>query len=344
MRASTLVMVSLLVPTAACVSAQDDPTTVHDLRVLGMGFEPPEVLLTRCNALTLRQLLASQADGGSVANVDPGLLIELLSVGARPLDFRALIADPNGAGRALDYKLSVCTDATDRTCSNPDRRSVLSEGQYSGESGELSLKVSPVSSTNDAGMVSVRTVGTGTPVLLDVVQNDSYRGLGGIRIPVVLELTARDTGEKIFAQKLMPYVCRFLPQMEQNVLPVLPGMTARSEAWAEDQVIELGGRTAIDMEPLDFSALEETYVLPSLQLQPVTLTESWKIAHYATSGTISPYETGGTNLGGAVSRANFKWTSDAANNQPIDIRFYFVVRDGRGGESWLVRRARWSPL
>jgi len=344
MRTSALIIsLLLLVPTAACVSAQDDPTTVHDLRVLGIGFEPPEVLLTRCNALTLRGLLASQADGGSLANVDSALLIELLSVGARPLGFKALIADPKGAGRALDYQLSVCTDIADRTCSNPDKRSLLSEGQYSGESGELSMQVSPVVATNDAGVISVRAITNGTPVLLDVVQNDTYRGLGGIRIPVVLELTAPDTGERIFAQKLMPYVCRFLPQMEQNVLPVLPGMTARSEPWGPDQVIEFGGRTAIDMEPLDFSALEETYVLPSLQLQPVTLTESWKIAHYTSSGTMSPYETGGTNIGGEESRANFKWTPDATNNQPVDIHFYFVVRDGRGGESWITRRGRWTP-
>jgi hypothetical protein len=26
-----------------------------------------------------------------------------------------------------------------------------------------------------------------------------------------------------------------------------------------------------------------------------------------------------------------------------DVTFYAVVRDGRGGSSWVMRRARWSP-
>lgn len=328
---------------AGCVTGQDDPTTVHDLRVLGMQFDPPELLITRCDARSLQQLLAAPAGGGSLSNVDPALLLELLGVANEPLVFRALVADPNGAGRQLDFSLSVCTDSSDRTCANPAKRSLLSQGRYSAATGELVLRVNPVSSMSDAGMPVVRTLSDGTAVLIDVVSNDPYRGLGGIRVPIVLELTAPDTGEKIYAQKLMPYVCKFLPQMQQNLMPVLPGMTAQSDAWNEGQVINLSGRKAIEMLPLDFTALEETYVVPSLKLEPVTLTESWKIAHYATSGTMSPHETGGTNIGGTESKATFKWTPDSKVVEARDVTFYFVVRDGRGGESWITRQAHWTP-
>ena len=67
------------------------------------------------------------------------------------------------------------------------------------------------------------------------------------------------------------------------------------------------------------------------------------VAHHTTSGTMSPYETGGTNLGGQVSKSTFKWMPDAVATEPLDVTFYFVVRDGRGGESWLTRQLHWSP-
>ncbi len=339
MRTSLLIA---LVALAGCVGAQDNPSTARDLRVLGMQFEPPEVLITRCNARSLQVLLASQADGGSIANVDLALLVELLGVASAPLDFKALVVDPRGDGRMLDYSLSVCTDIADRRCSNAERRSLVSTGQFSPANGEFTFRFSPVSEINDAGMPGQRTIANGTNVLIDVVQNDVYRGLGGIRIPIVLEVWAPDTGERIYAQKLMPYVCRFLPQMQQNVAPLLPGMTVTGATWDAGQKIQLSGRADIKMEPLDFSAFEETYVVPSLQLQPVTLVESWKIAHYATSGTMSPYETGGTNLAGGLSKSTFSWSPDS-EAPAQDVTFYFVVRDGRGGESWITRQAHWIP-
>ncbi len=331
---------SVLFALATCAPNAPDPSTVNDLRVLGMQFEPPEVLVKQCNAAVLQGLLAAGADGGSLANVDPRLLPQLLVLATTPLEFRALIADPNGNGRALDYRLLICTDASDRGCANASRVVEVASGQVSG-SGDLALTVSLVSDLA-ANPPTLRTVADGTSVLLDVVQQDPYRGLGGVRVPVVLELTAPDTGEKIYAQKLMPYTCGFFPDMEQNVQPVLPGVTVRDGGWAENEVIDLSGKEAISMNPEDFSALEEEYVVPSLQLQPVHVTETWKVAHYATSGTMSPYQTGGTDLGGQDARHHFKWSPDP-KAAAQDVTFWFVVRDGRGGQSWLTRKAHWSP-
>lgn len=337
---SLVIWVMAFVSSASCVGALDDPSTVRDLRVLGMRLDPPELLITQCNARTLQQILAL-ADGGASLDLSPdagsaALAAELFQVTSRPLDFTALIADPRGAGRALEYTLSVCTEASDRKCET-SRRSVLKTGTTT--AGELSFKVQPV---ND---LILALQDGGTPTLLEVVQKDSFRGLGGIRVPLVLELTASESGEKIYAQKLMPYSCKFVPGMVANVQPVLQGITVAGAEWdgGVGPTLELRGTEAIEMVPLDFSALEEHYVLPSLQLQPVALTESWKIAHYASSGTMSPYETGGTNLGGEESRSTFKWAPDPAALEARDIDFYFVVRDGRGGESWLTRHAHWSP-
>jgi hypothetical protein len=222
---------------------------------------------------------------------------------------------------------------------------LLSEGQFSPSDAEpaLAFEVMPVIETHDGGVPTIRTVPDGNSVLIDVVQNDVYKGLGGIRVPLVLEVKAADTQEQIYAQKLMPYTCKFLPEMTQNVQPTLPGITLNGAEWPEVGSVTLSGREKHEMNAVDFSASQETYVLPSLQLKPVALTESWKIAHYATSGTTSPYETGGTNLGGGLSKSAFSWTPSATAHEPLDVTFYFVVRDGRGGESWLLRHARWSP-
>ncbi len=336
MRALTLGSMVLFISSAACIGAQDDPSTVHDLRVLGMSFEPPELLISECNARTLQTVIGIGRDAGSKADAGiPGALVaQLIQLTSKPLQFKVLIGDPDGGGRSLDYRISVCTDASDRRCET-SRRVDLATGTTTG--GELTLQVAPV---NDFA-ASLKT--GSTPLLFEIAQADTYRGLGGIRVPVVLELSASDTGERIFAQKLMPYSCKFVPGMVQNVTPVLPGMTARDAGWGEEEVIELRGREKINMLPLDFSSLEEQYVSPSLALQPVAFKESWKIAHYATAGTMSPYETGGTNIGGDESRSAFSWTPDSVSLAAQNVQFYFVVRDGRGGESWLTRRARWSP-
>ena len=99
----------------------------------------------------------------------------------------------------------------------------------------------------------------------------------------------------------------------------------------------------VRLEPLPFEDQQETYVVPSLELKPVNLTESWKVTWLTTSGTMSPYNTGGTDLQGMTGRHNAKWRPDQAATEAQDVDFYFVVRDGRGGSSWLRRSVRWEP-
>ena len=171
----------------------------------------------------------------------------------------------------------------------------------------------------------------------------TFKGLGGVRVPVVLELSAPDTGEKIYAQKLMVYTCQFFPTMKQNVTPVLPGITYNGDPWPENEVMTVTGRTEIPVAPVDFSALQEDYVVPSLELKPVKLTEAWKLTSMTTSGTMSSYELGGTDLAGTTERYANKWKPDQKSLEPKDVDFWFVVRDGRGGNSWTKRTIHWSP-
>lgn len=322
----------LIAVAMGCVTPEDNPTNVHDLRVLGMRFEPPEVLMQGCDARLLLGALAGAADGGTVM-VPPQFQLLLGLYASTPLQFEALIADPAGGGRDLNYRLMGCANRGDRTCDNEGDFVVLQEGTTKG--GVLQANVAPGIQFLDDGLA--------TPLLLEVIQQDTYKGLGGIRVPIVLELSAPDTNEKIYAQKLMVYTCQLFPTMTQNVTPRLPGLVFNQVAWPQDEVIEVHGRGDWEIVPEDFTALEESYVVPTLQLKPLDLVESWKVTWMTTSGTMSPYTTGGTDPVGTTGRHRAVWKPDQVSTEPADVTFHMVVRDGRGGSSWLTRFVKWYP-
>ncbi len=333
MRAQPLFLAVLVLgASAACVTGQDDPTLVKDLRVLGMRFEPPEVLMRGCDARLLIGAAAGAVDGGSIS-LPPQFQLLLAQYASTPLEFTALVADPQGNGRSIDYRLLGCASRGDRDCNNEGDFVELSKGTTT--AGELKLRVTPGIQFLDDGLA--------TPLLLEVINQDTFKGLGGIRVPVVLELSASDTGEKIYAQKLMVYSCQFFPTMKQNVTPVLPGLLFKGDPWPADEVKEVSGKDEVALLPEDFSALEEPYLVSSLALQPIELVESWKVTWMTTSGTMSPYNTGGTDFVGVPGRHNAKWKPDPAATEARDVDFTFVVRDGRGGNSWTTRKVRWTP-
>ncbi len=331
MRAHLLV-VAVVVAGAACVEPEDNPTTLHDLRVIGMRFEPPEILMPGCNPQLLLGAAAGAADGGTIS-LPPQFQQLLAQYAGRPLQFSALISDEGGGGRELAYRLLACANRGDRQCKNEGDFVLLREGKTT--AGELTAVVAPGLQFLDDGAA--------TPLLLEVIQQDTFRGLGGVRVPVVLEVSAPDTGERIYAQKLMVYSCQFFPEQKQNVTPVLPGVEWQGEPWPEDEVKAHAGREEVRLTPVDFTELEEPYVVPSLQLQPVQLVESWKISWMTTSGTMSTFNTGGTIPTGDTGRHRSSWQPDPKATEPRDVTLWFVVRDGRGGSSWTSRRVRWTP-
>src|SRR5690242_16269050 len=79
---------------AACVGSEDTPSNVKDLRVLAMRLDPPEMLFETCST-------------------DPAVLADTL---VRRVRLTALIPDPAGDGRELDYTLWACASQADDTC------------------------------------------------------------------------------------------------------------------------------------------------------------------------------------------------------------------------------------
>lgn len=318
-----------LVGVVSCVGPQDDPSQVNDLRVIGASFSPPEIMAASCSGL-----LGAAADGGQ-----PNLS-SFISFAA-PVEMRWLVLDPQQ--RDISYELRACTNTFDLECNDDGGWAPLASGVM--RPGELSHTL-PLGLTAITGSV----FDGGTPLISAVVANDTYKGLGGIRVPVVLHLTAG--AEQTFAQKLMVYSCKLFDEQKANVQPVVAGVTFRSLDWPESQdggptlTIRLDNADLL-MQPTDFSALEEEYVVPSLALQPVRLKESWKFSWHTSLGRFSPVTSGGTDFSGMLSKPKSTWLpridGGTAGLPKTDVDFWIVVRDGRGGESWITRKAHFIP-
>ena len=291
---------------AACVGSEDTPSNVKDLRVLGMRMDPPEVFAETCST-------------------DPAGLADAL---VRPVRLTALIPDPAGDGRELDYTLWACGSPNDETCT--ENRVELARGITT--AGELVINLFP-------GPGAAR-LPDGTFLAQKVLDEDTYRGLGGVRMPLVLWV--RGGGEQVYAQKLMVYGCRFFPEMKPNVQPALPGVLLEGEPWEEGVPRELSGPGPFVLDVPDLSAVQEPFVVPSFELKPVQLQEAWELAWHTTLGRMSPNETGGADLGGGVERHRVEW-SPPSDAQAQEVRFWVVVRDGRGGLSWVERRVNYTP-
>ncbi|NOK32918.1 hypothetical protein D7W79_07245 [Corallococcus exercitus] len=289
----------------ACVEPEDKPSNVHDLRVLGVSTEKPELIASTCDQT-------------------PEAFDEL----AEELTYRALLVDPAGEGRPIQYTLWACADQDDRTCKNEKDRALLAEGTT--VAGELTLSIRP----------GAARVADDKLLLERVLEEDAYKGLGGIRMPLVLRAVAGN--EEVYAQKLMVFWCPVVEGMTANVQPVLPGLRVDDVAWPEGEPLELSGPGPFVVTADDVSALEESYVVPGLRLQAVHLKEAWEIAWYSTLGEFSLSETGGADFGGQEGRHRVEW-EPAEGAAAQEVTFWAVVRDGRGGSSWLVRRARWNP-
>jgi hypothetical protein len=291
---------------AACVGPEDTPSNVKDLRVLAMRMDPPELLAEECST-------------------DPAVLADTL---VRPVRLTALIPDPAGQGRDLDYTLWACASQDDDTCR--EDRVELARGVTKG--GELVIDLFPGPGTS--------RLGDGTFLVQRILEKDLYSGLGGVRMPLVLWV--RGGGEQVYAQKLMVYGCRFFPEMKANEQPQLPDLLLQGEPWVEGVPRELSGPGPFEVNVPELTGREEAYVVPSFELKPVNLQEAWEVAWHTTLGSFSPDQTGGADFGGGVARHRVEWTPPR-NAQAQEVRFWVVARDGRGGMSWVERTVKYTP-
>jgi hypothetical protein len=303
---------------SACVGPTDDPSQVHDLRVLAAQAEPPELQATSCTN-------------------DPAAQFPFL----RPVRVSWLIADPNGEGRELNYTVTACANVGDRKCDNENDFIELAAGTTL--PGTLEHTFALVGEFKN-GEFRPLLLPDEVPLLQETISQDTYKGLGGVRMPLVLRIQGGD--EIIYAQKLMVFSCKFFADQKPNVNPQLAGFTLDGQDWGESTVRTLSGDAPFVVQPVDFADREEPYIVPSFGLEPVYLQEAWKVSWHATAGQFSSSQTGGVDFSGEGERHRNEWALRAAEVEEgveRDITFTFVARDGRGGISWAERKAKWVP-
>jgi hypothetical protein len=149
----------------------------------------------------------------------------------------------------------------------------------------------------------------------------------------------------------MVYSCKWFPEQLPNQQPFISGLTVDGKDWPQSvdggPTVTLRAGDQLRVTPNDFSASEESYVVPSFSPKPFPLKESWKFAWHATHGKMTPNSTGGTLFNGETGRPRSAWAprSDGGTGtaHAFDVDFWVVVRDGRGGESWMTRKAHYIP-
>ncbi len=324
----------------SCVPPTDDPSQVKDLRVLAINFEPPELMAANCDALL------NQADAGTL---NPAAFASVF----QPVNMTWLIMDPAGEGRAIGWDVKACASQTDSKCENEGDFATLASGttHAAGSTHSIELKQTLV-----PGFTFVNAPpdgGMGDLLFIEVISQDRFRGIGGVRMPIMLHIKAGT--EEVYAMKLMVFSCRLFPEMKPNVNPVLPGMTYTTDEsrtlgaddgglWGENDLPQFSGKDGgIRFEPLPFTDLQEPYVVPTFELKPLNLVESWKVSWHTDLGRITPNQTGGVGFDGVEEKHRVFWAPLQAENTEQDVNFWMVVRDGRGGQTWIQRKLHWKP-
>jgi len=311
----------------ACTGSVDTADRVHDLRMLGMRAEPPEVVLP----------VAFRPDG-SVVSVGPRPPLP-------PITLTGLIADPGGGGRAVDYEISICSERDSETArclgDSPGYR-VLGEGQ-----------VTPTALGAEPSV-------TFTPTWEDLsgaVVEDPYHGFGGL--PVALQLEVRAGDEAVVGIKRVVFTASLgapLPPPNRN--PALDGVTYAGAAWAEGASVDFNGTvhpgfrgsTVTSDNPIEVTptaSLFEDYDRTAFDGSTVHFSEAWRYSFFATAGSFSPASAGGNGPPGTQpgqgDPVDTKWMPDLGEaGGPVTV--WIVVRDGRGGETWVVRQANAPSL
>jgi hypothetical protein len=235
--------------------------------------------------------------------------------GADDVQVRVLAPDPRSAPATLRWQICQPTDSL--RC---DGFQVFLSGQVSRQSGD---EFPPV------------TVSIPLFVVQAVVASDKLGGLGGIRAQFSFSVEDGDPAGPAYGEKVLLYSKRgTAPNHNPNMTGVQlskNGVPARVPVFAPGQEMCLSAGVQYGVRPVLAPDARETYTATDLQNNTVTLTEDPSYAFFTTPGATMDRD-------GATEPVDGKAPPDGlariqANNG--HGTFYIVIRDGRGGQSWI---------
>lgn len=311
MRLWLVVIASLGVAACGNLDAID---YVRDLRILAMRADPPDQLLDP-NALRA----GVQAGTSSTA----------------PVQITALVAWPNNGNAQIDYQFSTCAllDPNAFSCipTSPAYQ-VFDSGTTTASSG--TVQISTTLSPNDVQIALA-------------LQQDSYHGFGGLRLPV--NITLQTSSDRVVGTKLVVYTLptagsAYVPNQNPNI----SGATVESTPWPNPGAFTFSTaaqpKDGWDITPLFDPNEQVAYQVPTFAGGTLPLSESWLFDYFSTFGDyFSPVTTGGTAIATNVKNPPDSHFTPPAQSATTPGTVYVVVRDGRGGENWLVLDAELTP-
>ena len=347
---------------AACTDFED-PTTVIDLRALAVQVEPSEIVLS-----------VDLTDPRNPV-VDPASNL--------PLAVTPLVADPMGGGRELTYTILGCPNdpfAAAPPGAGQGGGAFPSGGARTTVGSALCDEASPNTWTL---MPEMTVPAGGAPPTFIVqptadqlraafmadIFPDQFGNLHGgfdLGMPFVLDIkiAANDDEEIRVIKRALYWALPINDDQRPNQTPVMASMKsypARDEAtllpFPDTEVpvdagtpFEVRAGTKVWFEPARAVAEENyqtTVIDPDTHLaKPYTVEqETLRYRFFATAGTFAPAQTSSELLPGFVeiTEPHIESEYSAPTDFTGPVTLWVVVRDERGGESWLERQLVITP-
>lgn len=308
----------------------EDPDLVVDFRVLALSASVPEQII-------------------DIDITDPAPPVELLDQMV-PTKVCVLVSDRN-FDRRLRWTMTLCNLNNDERCPAGGAQSVVDSGIWDDPEGsvappELCATVQP-----DGNLLGV---------VLESLEGDPYRGLGGVYYGVSLVVGGEDADPALdlYAAKNLRVQPRIPPELKANNNPSLLGVDVRLDvegvfqtlplARCRDQIepLTVAPRQRIRFAPIEPEGVREQYVVPTLAGEARMFTESPTYQWLATAGNFSSGRTGGPrDAFGNPAPLFTDWTAPRAEDLdgPTDVSFWFIQRDERLGLAWYEACVRVVP-
>jgi hypothetical protein len=312
---------------AACGSFESEDV-VLDLRVLAMRSSAPDQVV-------------------DVDLANPPQPAELL-VQLVPAEMCALVADPT-LDRRLRWSMTLCVLDSDQRCASNATLKLASGIAEDPETAQPPPRL----------CATIAPDGNLLGVLLEALRDEPLSGLAGVEYGVSLVVGGEDADPTLdlFAGKRMRVMPRVPAARSENTNPSLQGLTAALEdaepvPLAQGRCIdqpaplELRAGQELRITPLEPAGAREVYVLPRLDGDQQTFTESLTYQWLASSGGFSSGMTGGPrDVAGnpAPLFTDYKAPPAKDLDGPTDVQLWIVQRDERLGAAWYEACVRVVP-
>jgi len=311
---------------SACGTFQDE-AVVLDLRIIGMAAEPPEQVVTF-----------------DVNNPpEPIQLLEQLV----PTKVCALIAD-GSFDRPLSYSFTLCLTDDGRCDSTAEQ--VLASGTI--DDPDITVPEPQLCAT-------VNPDGNLLAVLLESLEDDTLKGLGGVYYDVVLRVGSADFDPSLdlYGDKTLRVMPKIPDTITANHNPTMDHFEASIDG-APPVPLQLGRcieqtapfqmpvDTKVRLTPIESPDARETYVAPTIDGMGRTFTEALTYQWLVGAGAFTANSTGGPrDISGnpAPLFTDYKTPDPEDIPEPRDLPLWIIQRDERLGVAWYESCVRVMP-